>query len=125
MASMDRFAADSMVIDEAPALHIHSLGGIGQGQLVELQTAVLKQVPGPATILLNPARSISSARSDLTTGVGDPADWRWLAPRAIQDAVITIAAVDYVAEHLHSPDILLAGFLFWLMLRGRGPQRPT
>jgi hypothetical protein len=99
---------------------------VSQGQAVELLAVVHragyappKQVRGSVTIRLDPARSLSSAGLHLTTGVADSADCRWLDPLAIRDAVITIAASGYMAEHLESPEVLLGGVLFWLALRRR------
>jgi hypothetical protein len=108
------------------AVHAHTLT-VSQGQAAELTSYVIrKQVPGPVTIPLSPAHSVSSAHLELTTGdVGRPRDpTAWPAdPQEIADAVITMAAFGYVAEHLHKPNLLIGGFLFWLIQRqARGPS---
>jgi hypothetical protein len=92
---------------------------VGQGQAVELQ----HEVPGPALITLNPARSTSAAQMELTAGIAS-ADRQWIDPATIQDALVTIASAGWILEHSDSPDVLLA-FLLWLALCGAKAQRPS
>jgi hypothetical protein len=107
------------------AVHLHTLT-VSQGQAAELTSYVVrKQVPGPVTIPLSPARSVSNAHLELTRGnvdwPRDPTAWP-AEPQEIADAVFTMAAFGYVAEHLHKPNLLIGGFLFWLIRRQT--QRP-
>lgn len=84
---------------------------------IAMSTSVAQPTPRPVTIPLGPARSESSARMELTTGLRkDAAAWP-VDPRTIEEAVITIAAVGYFAEHVGKPDALIVGLLVWLVLR--------
>ncbi len=101
---------------------------VGQPELVKVVSADVVLSAG-ATIRVNGGKVASGAVSQ-SIGFGQtvsghkvefPAEPAAVNVEAIAEAVLLIAAASYIIEHLHSPDGLIGGFVFWLLLRRQRP----